>query len=329
MRDRAAELLRVASRLPAAARSSFLELAEPGDEALRRDVLSLVAHDTDRGELAVAELRGPRQVGPWRLTQPLGEAAPARLFRGRHAEDPDRCAVLAVLESPSAGPAVAAALKRQAHAQHGLAHPGLARLLDADGADPELLYMVFEDVEGIALAEYSDALRLPLRERVRLLEQVARVVACAHAAGLVPLGLLPWSVLVTWAAGEPRAAVIACDPWPLLAVLDPDARPRHDLLAALETSAPEALRGEARGERSDVFALGALGFELLTGTPPLGLGELAGRRSLREELRRAAALRAPLASQRVAGLGRQAEAAASARSSTCAELVDRSEEQHV
>ncbi len=315
-RVRLAELLHVASRLPAAERESFLARAEPRRPDLRAEVLSLASHDLGCTELAAAGVGEVPRTGPWVLLEPLGEAPPARLFRARRRAAPGRRAVLAVLDAPGAAASIAAALDRQARGQAELDHPRLARLVEAASPDGRWVHAAFDELDGIPLAQLCDALRLPVPERMRLVEDAAHVVAHAHARGVCPLGLLPWSVLATWAGGAPRAALLVFDPWPLLAVLDPDARPRPDVLAALETSAPEALRGEPRGAHTDVFALGALAFELATGTLPLGLRELVGRRSLREELRLASTVRAPLASERLAALGPEAGPAAAARGTT-------------
>lgn len=304
-RRRTQELLRVASRLPPAARAEFLLRAEPRRAELRDEVSSLLAHDAGRGEFIASALADSPSAGPFRLLDRLGEAPPARLYRACRADAPSEIVLLAVAGPGPAAARVAAALAEQAQRQRALEGPGLARLLDASATADGRLLIAFEPVEGVPLVELCDALAMSLPERVALVERVARIVARAHAAAVVPLGLLPWSVLGVWSAGRPDVALIAIDPWPLLALLEPERRAQAELLAGLETAPPEALRGGARGVHTDVFALGALLFESVTGTPPLGLRRLAGQRPLREELRLASRITAPLASERFASGGEE------------------------
>lgn len=319
--ERLQELLRIASRLTVAARASFLERAEPQRKDLCDEALSLLAHDDGRGELIPAQLEEDGVVGPLRLLQRVGEAPPARLFRAAWRGDPGREALVAIAGPGPAAARVALALESQAQRQAGFADPLLAKLLQASSTADGRLFAVFEAVDCIPLAELADALRLSIVERVELLERVARAVHRAHLAGIAPLGLLPWSVLGSWRDERVETAVLAVDAWPLLALLEPERRAEAELLAVLETSAPEALRGEARGVATDVFALGALLYESVTGTPPLGLERLAGQRTLREELRMAARITAPPAGERIERLARAAEPLAQARSTTPAALV--------
>ncbi|MCA8979758.1 MAG: hypothetical protein KDC14_07010 [Planctomycetes bacterium] len=319
--ERLQELMRVASRLPVATRAAFMQRAEPRRSDLRDEALSLLSHDDGRAELIPAQLGEEQFVGPFRLVQRIGEAPPARLYRATWTDDPQREALVAIAGPGPAASRIAIALEGQAQRQANFVDPSLARLSRAGATDDDRLYAAFESPDCIPLAELGDALRLPVEERVRLIEEVARAVHRSHAAGIAPLGLLPWSVLGSWRDDRLETSVLAVDAWPLLALLEPERRAESDLLAVLETSAPEALRGEERGVTTDVFALGALLYESVTGTPPLGLRRLAGQRTLREELRMAAKISPPLASDRIARLERAAEPLARARSTTPAALL--------
>ncbi len=319
--DRLQRLLRVASRLPAGERVSFLAQAEPTRAELRDEVCSLLSHDGDRGELCAPHLSEPTEIGPYHLHDRLGEASPARLYRAWHVDRPSDPLLVAVAGPGPAAQQVALALEGQVVRQRDLADPIMARILDAGSTASSHLYAAFEGIEGVPLAEFCDVLTLSLVDRVALIEQVALAVERAHQAGVAPLGLMPWSVLGSWHIGAPVVRLIAVDPWPLLALLEPERRAEADLLAGLETSAPEALRGEARGVQTDVFALGALLFESVTGTAPLGLRRLAGHRGLRDELRMAARIVAPLASERVERLGRRTEEIARRRATKLEPLL--------
>lgn len=319
--DRLQELLRVASRLTPAARASFLACAEPGRADLRAEAGSLLAHDDGRGELLSVFPAEPQVLGPYRLRIPVGDAPPARLFRATDLEDSLRPVLLAVAGPGPAAARVAVALRGQLAHQPALEGSALTRLLDAGSTEDGHLYAAFEPTWGVPLPELADALRLSVAERVALLEAAALAIEELHVQGLAPLGIPPWAVLGTWGAMGPEVALLVVDPWPLLALVEPERRAQAELLACLETSAPEALRGEPRGVRTDVFALGALLYEAVTGTPPLGLQRLAGARSLREELRLAATIRPPRASARVAGLGREARELARLRSTSEGDLL--------
>jgi serine/threonine-protein kinase len=319
-RTRIQELLRVASRLPAAARASFLERAEPHGPLLREEVLSLLAHDDGRGELAAAPLAEGAEIGGYRLLEGLAEVPPGRLYRACRRADHAQAALVVVAGPGPAAENVAAALAQPTRPRGGRDVPGLVPQLEVGATSEGRVFVAFEPVEGVPLVELGDALRLPLEARVELVGQVARVVERCHTAGLAPLGLMPWSALGSWSEEGPRVALLALDPWPLLALLDPEQRADAGLLAGLETSPPEALRGEPRGVACDVFALGALLFEAATGTPPRGLRRLAGQRTLREELLLASRLTPPRASERVASLQSDAETQAALRSTSADRL---------
>lgn len=305
--DRLQELIRVASRLSVAARPSYLTHAEPQREDLRREALSLLRHDEGRGELNVGELGEPRSVGPYRLLDRWAEAPPARLFQASLASDPNSKALVLVAGPGTMAEGIAADLEAQVRSQQGLREPGLVRLVDAGCTPDKRVFSTFQAMDGAPHSEFVDSLRLPIHDRVALIEALSRAVGSAHHLGIAPIGPMPWSVIGTWRGDQPELSLLLLDPWALLALLAPEARVSKVVLDSLETSAPEALRGEARGVTTDVYALGALLFESVTGTPPLGLRHLAGTRSLREALRKAAHSSPPRASDRVQDLGVRAE----------------------
>jgi serine/threonine protein kinase len=314
--DRLPELVGVASRLEAATHASFLLAAEPLRADLREEALSLLAHDSGRGELVAPSVGESSRIGPYSLLECLCETPPARMFRAHEADDSGRHALLLVAEPGSAASRIAEDLSLQVTKQEALCLPGLVHLTAAGQAEDGRVFAAFGPFEGAPLAQFADALRLSLTGRIALVEALALSVERAHAAGLVPLSILPWSVLGSWSDQGPTVHLMALDWWPLLASLDPECRPGATLLSCLETCAPEVLRGAQRSIGTDVYSLGALLYEMVTGTPAHGSRQNGGQRSLREELRLAADITIPLASERIARQGASADACALLRSTT-------------
>ncbi len=216
------------------------------DPWVRRVLRDLSAHEKDRP---------PR----FEILGPLGEGATAVVHRARDATL-GRVVALKVLRAGKLTEVLRERFRREARAAAGLSHPNLVTVYDADAeADPPWIAM--ELVDGRPLSEVDPG------ARTALLEKAARGVAAAHAAGIVHRDLKPANILVT-ADGTAKVGDFG-----LAHVLDT----RSELTRTGTTlgtplyMAPEQVEGrpEAISPRTDVYALGAMLYEILAGRPPI------------------------------------------------------------
>lgn len=153
-----------------------------------------------------------------------------------------------------------------------LNHSGVARLLDGGTTDDGLAYLVMEYVEGQPITHYCDAHRLSLRERLQLFQEVCRVVHYAHQNLIVHRDLKPSNILVT----ETRQVKlldfgVAKLLNPSLSGVDVPVTRTLDRMMTPDYAAPEQVRGGSITTTTDVYALGVLLYELLTGQRPYRL----------------------------------------------------------
>ncbi|MDW8478984.1 MAG: serine/threonine-protein kinase [Xanthomonadales bacterium] len=195
------------------------------------------------------------------------------LARQRH---PEREVAVKLISGRVADPGLRARFALEVKALARLRHPGIAQIFSAGmvavGGD-SIPYLVMEYVDGLPLREAVT--RMPLEERVRLLAAIARAVEHAHRCGVIHRDLKPANILVT-AEGQPKildfgvARVIAEEGEPLV-----DSKLTHAgfMVGTLAYMSPEQTRTD-RDEvdtRSDVYALGLLGYEILAGRLPYEL----------------------------------------------------------
>ena len=255
------------------------------DPALAAEVRSLLAHhDADTGGLlgrpAATSWAGPapapadedrsgQRLGPWRIDSRLGAGGMGEVWLATRDDGAYRGeAAIKVLRRGMDSAAVLArfALERQALAQ--LTHPHIARLLDAGRTDDGMPYFVMERVQGEPLDQACEG--RPLEERLRLFLQLADAVAHAHRRGLVHRDLKPGNVL----AGQDGQVKLL--DFGIAKALDP--LEGADGLTTLggprpytpHYASPEQVRGEPVTAATDVYSLGVVLYQLLTGARPTG-----------------------------------------------------------
>ncbi|MCU0863475.1 MAG: serine/threonine protein kinase [Planctomycetes bacterium] len=296
--QRLKDLFEQAVELDDAARVALLDRACADDAGLRQELLELLAADTGAAALALesamampsAELPRPGQLiaGRYRIVRQIGEGGMGIVFEAEQ-QEPRRRVALKCIRTGALDPLALQRFRREAYALGQLQHPGIAQVFEAGlhEGPPPLPFLAMELVEGQPL---GDAARgLPLRDQLALLAALAEAVAHAHERGIVHRDLKPSNVLVETGSAGPRPRVLDFG----IARLhgEPGATSftrTNQVIGTLAYLSPEQIEhgSNAADPRSDVWSLGVIAYELLSGRPPLPLREAAlaeAARLLRDE----------------------------------------------
>jgi serine/threonine protein kinase/tetratricopeptide (TPR) repeat protein len=266
-----------------AERAAYLERACGGDTALRHEVEALLeAHQRLAG--LASTLGGPAEtaagerptaaIGPYRLLRRLGQGGMGTVYLAEQTEPVQRQVALKVIRPGLDGEQVVARFEAERQALALMDHPNIARVLDAGATAEGQPYFVMELVEGLPLTRYCDEQRLTLRQRLELFVDVCRAVQHAHTKGIIHRDLKPSNVLVALYDGRPLVKVIDFGVAKATGQRLTDkslATQLGAVVGTLEYMAPEQAEPNNPDidTRSDVYSLGVLLYELLTGTTPL------------------------------------------------------------
>jgi serine/threonine-protein kinase len=341
---RARALFEEALALPPSDRDAFLQKACDGDAALRRQVGALLRADADDAPLLdvpveeaaaalLAELQGGDSappagvtIGPYRPVRVLGRGGMGTVYLAERADGQFEHRVALKLIRQGGDPALF--LRRFLDERRILArlhHPNIARLLDGGRTAPTpdapegQPYFTMEYVEGAPITDYCDGRRLPVEARLALFEAVCEAVHYAHQNLVVHRDLKPSNVLVTEEGTERKPAVKLLDfgiakALPGEGAGGGEALTREPLMTP-EYAAPEQVRGAPVTTATDVYALGLVLYELLSGRRPFRLAGLTAaerERVISEETPG----RPSAAVARIADDGPSPEALAEARGTT-------------
>ena len=210
----------------------------------------------------------PARIGPYRILRLLGEGSHGRVYLAEESDPPRRIA-LKVLRAASAGEDLRRRFRREIELLAGLEHPGIARLYATGVADSDagpLPWLAMEYIEGQDLLAYADGAKLDLRERLALLAEISRIVHFAHTRGVVHRDLKPANLLVD-ASRRPRVLDFGI----AHLVLDDASRMTQvgQVLGTVPYMSAEQLAGTGGADpRNDVYALGVIAYELLSGHLP-------------------------------------------------------------
>ncbi len=265
------------SRMLAAdeAASGPLEAAEPA-------VASAVA-----AGLAAPGARAPERVGAWRLVELLGTGGMGEVWLGERTEGGfAQTAAIKLVRAEMSSAAVLARFEVERQVLARLSHPGIARVLDGGVSEDGRPWFAMERVEGEPITAHATSHGLDLEARLRLLAAVCDAVDAAHRNLVVHRDLKPSNVLVT-PAGEVKLLDFG-----IAKLLDPELDPgltRTEARALTPAyAAPEQILGEPVTTATDVYSLGVLAYELLTGqlphrrrsTTPAGLADQVRRETV-------------------------------------------------
>ena len=277
-------LLDAALDLPAGERESFLrrecadvpELIEEVTAILRAGERPGSVLDTSVQRLAAPMLPdvvphsvAPERVGPYRIERLIGEGGMGSVYLARRddGEFDQRVAVKLVRRGLHLDSRIVRRFREERQILATLTHPGIARLLDGGLTEDGLPFFAMEFVEGVPIDRYCDARGSTVDERLELFARVCDAVAHAHGKQVVHRDIKPSNILVT-DAGEPRLLDFG-----IAKLLDPtdgsvELTRLSERLLTPEYASPEQIRGERVVIASDVYCLGVLLYELLTGQRP-------------------------------------------------------------
>ena len=231
-------------------------------------------------------------VGPYRLLRELGTGGMGTVWLAERSDGALKRQVAVKMPLYGWAPGVAERLAQEREALAALEHPNIARLYDAGVTSIGRPFLAMEYVDGLPIDVYADEHRLSVRARLQLVLQVATAVAYAHGRLIVHRDLKPSNILVT-PGGEARlldfgAAKLLREDAPQESALTREA----GRALSPDYASPEQIQGDAITVASDVYSLGVVLFELLTGKRPYGLK----RQSLAHLQAAIAAVETPLAS---------------------------------
>lgn len=276
------DLLSKALELPSQDRASFIERACDGDSDLHSEVTSLLAHEApslDFIETPVFSLAAEflatappdrwtnRLLGSYRIVRQIGHGGMGMVFLAERQGAEFRQAVaLKVVRSSLADNELMRRFKREQQILASLTHSNIALLLDGGVSEDGEPYLAMEYVEGIRIDEYCNQNNLSIDERLKLFLEVCRGVAYAHQHLVVHRDLKPSNILVT-REGLPKLLDFG-----IAKLLDEEEITditKTTLRAfTLEYASPEQLRGQSVTTTADVYSLGVILYELLTGSRP-------------------------------------------------------------
>ena len=209
-----------------------------------------------------------RRIGPYRLVELLGEGGMGAVYSAeRDDAEYKRGVAIKILQHGLGSPQAIARFRDERQILAALDHPGIVRLLDGGRTEDGLPYLVMERVDGVSIAKY--VARLPVRERIEPVLQVCAALQFAHGKLVVHRDIKPSNILVT-SDGTARLLDFGIAKLTAPGAAEQlEAKTRTGMaLLTPEYASPEQARGEAVSVATDVYSLGAVLYELLSGRPP-------------------------------------------------------------
>ncbi|HEX4947365.1 MAG TPA: protein kinase [Blastocatellia bacterium] len=293
------QLLEAALEQPSAARATFLSQACNGDDELRREVESLLAADEQAGSFIQEPLLASiatasqdveniasqddlpvligKRIGAYRIEHELGRGGMGAVYLATRADNVfQKRVAIKIVKRGMDTDFILRRFRRERQILATLNHPNIAALLDGGSTNDGLPYFVMEYVEGQPINRFCDERKLSIAQRLKLVQQVCAAVAYAHQKQIIHRDLKPGNILVTndntvklldFGIAKLLVADLASD-----TVGETATAVR---LMTPEYASPEQVRGLPVTPASDVYSLGVLLYELLTGRRPYRLQSYA------------------------------------------------------
>lgn len=303
------QLFTEALQFPADERAAFLESACGGDPAMRQRVEALLrAHDgagdfldeapaglgAGPGTSAVMMEKPGDRIGRYKLLQQIGEGGCGVVFMAVQEEPVRRLVALKVIKPGMDTASVITRFEAERQALALMEHPNIAKVFDAGATDTGRPYFVMELVRGVKITDYCDRHALTTAARLDLFAQICEAVQHAHQKGVIHRDLKPSNILVT--VTEKGVALPTVIDFGIAKATTGTQLTDKTLFTAFEMligtpayMSPEqaAFAGTDVDTRSDIYSLGVLLYELLTGTTPFDAQELlkAGLDEVRRVIR--------------------------------------------
>jgi serine/threonine protein kinase/tetratricopeptide (TPR) repeat protein len=322
------QIFQEALDLSPAEREAFLDRACEGDDHLRAEVETLLtAHEGGGDRLLPTTvwmpdsrlpLEGPgTTIGRYRLLQQIGEGGFGSVYMAEQEQPVRRKVALKIIKLGMDTKQIIARFEAERQALALMDHPNIARVLDAGATETGRPYFVMELVRGIPITDYCDQNNLTTGERLTLFQAVCGAVQHAHQKGIIHRDIKPSNVMVTLHDGVPVPKVID---FGIAKATNQKLTEKtlftefHQFVGTPQYMSPEQaeMSGLDVDTRTDIYALGVLLYELLTGTTPFDAQRLRGlayseiHRVIREE-------EPDKPSTRVSTLGHDATAKAKSR----------------
>ena len=279
------EVFHAVRELPSAARDGFLARECGSDQQLREKVEALLKSDgvsetflADPSAQLVADAFNAspepsvagRMIDRYRIIREIGRGGMGAVYLAERADDEyQKQVALKLIKRGMDTDSVLRHFRNERQILAGFDHPNIARLLDGGTSDDGLPYFVMEFVEGLPIDEYCDNHDLAVPARLQLFREVCAAVSYAHRHLVIHRDIKRSNILVT-AEGVPKLLDFG-----IAKILQEDGAPLATLtgqrLMTPEYASPEQARGERVTTASDVYSLGVVLYELLTGQSPYRL----------------------------------------------------------
>lgn len=323
--EHVAALFEAALHLDPGQRSAYLDRACADNGSLRQEVEDLLRADAAAGSF----LRHPvfdlptaddghgfqATIGPYTLLEIIGQGGMGEVWLAEQREPVRRRVAIKLIKVGMDTKEVVARFESERQALAMMDHPAIAKVFDAGSTPEGRPYFVMEYVPGLPITEYCDKHKLTIRQRVELFRRVCDGVQHAHQKAIIHRDLKPSNILVSELDGKPVPRIID---FGVLKAISQTLTGRTvytrigTLIGTVGYISPEQANsdGEKIDTRTDVYSLGAVLYELLSGALPFDLRKAAHH----EVLRRLREEDAPKPSTRMKSAGKDSAVAARNRS---------------
>src|SRR6267378_5734291 len=277
--QRVKQLLEEAIALDAVERSSFLDRACDTDAGLRREVDSLLSSHEKAGTgflktpmvdlkvaVAAAPARTGLRIGVYQIVEQIGHGGMGEVYRSVRADGQyTKEVAIKLVRGGFDSEFVQERFRNERQILASLDHPNIARLLDGGTTEDRVPYLVMELIKGTRIDSYCDEHKLSITERLQLFRQACAAVQYAHQRLVIHRDIKPSNILVT-KEGVPKLLDFG-----IAKILDPAGAAAETTIArpmTPEYASPEQIRGEPITTASDVYSLGVVLYQLLTGRSP-------------------------------------------------------------